>query len=354
MILRMPEYCRNFLCIADKCSDNCCIGWEIDIDNKTADFYSNIDGKFGKRLKENIIDDNGTKSFILDSNERCPFLNGNNLCDIILNLGEDKLCQICTDHPRYYEWFDGIKEGGIGLCCEEAARIILSESSPAEYYDIKITCENCDDYDYELYDCLFTAREKIIFHICNSNIPFKNRICDILSYSEELQCSIDNGNFKVSDIVSNNSFAEPDLKAILQILLTLEPINESWKPYVQSCISLYDKVFGHIKLDSEEIKYLRNIAVYFIWRYFLKGVFDEEFLSKIKLAAVSIAVLGYMFCCCKHEKGILTLSDCIEITKNYSKEIEYCEENLNKLADISYEHYAFSTERIKGIFLHSS
>ena len=43
------------------------------------------------------------------------------LCRTILTLGEEKLCNICTEHPRYYEWFGSVKEGGIGLCCEEAA-----------------------------------------------------------------------------------------------------------------------------------------------------------------------------------------------------------------------------------------
>ena len=33
MKLRVPDYYDEFQCIADKCSDNCCIGgWEIDID----------------------------------------------------------------------------------------------------------------------------------------------------------------------------------------------------------------------------------------------------------------------------------------------------------------------------------
>lgn len=41
--------------------------------------------------------------FRLDAEERCPLLNDCNLCEVLLHLGEDKMAQICTDHPRYYE-----------------------------------------------------------------------------------------------------------------------------------------------------------------------------------------------------------------------------------------------------------
>ena len=36
-----PNYYKKFKCIADKCKHNCCIGWEIDIDNDTLEFYFN-------------------------------------------------------------------------------------------------------------------------------------------------------------------------------------------------------------------------------------------------------------------------------------------------------------------------
>ena len=49
-----PNYYNNFKCIADKCNHNCCIGWEIDIDNKTAEYYRSISGEFGKRLEASV------------------------------------------------------------------------------------------------------------------------------------------------------------------------------------------------------------------------------------------------------------------------------------------------------------
>lgn len=131
-----PSYCGSFQCIASRCRDNCCIGWEIDIDEETDQFYRNVKGDFGKRLEDGISRE-GTPHFRLrGEKERCAFLNDDNLCDIFIHLGEEHLCGICREHPRFYEWYEEIPglpdwtETGLGLCCEEAARLFVSESGP--------------------------------------------------------------------------------------------------------------------------------------------------------------------------------------------------------------------------------
>lgn len=131
-----PSYCGSFQCIASRCRDNCCIGWEIDIDEETDQFYRTVKGEFGKRLEDGISRE-GTPHFRLrGEKERCAFLNSDNLCDIFIHLGEEHLCGICREHPRFYEWYEEIPgvpdwtETGLGLCCEEAARLFVSESGP--------------------------------------------------------------------------------------------------------------------------------------------------------------------------------------------------------------------------------
>ena len=131
-----PSYCNSFQCIASRCRDNCCIGWEIDIDEETDRFYRNVTGDFKRRLEDGISRD-GTPHFRLQGKkERCAFLNDDNLCDIFIHLGEEHLCGICREHPRFYEWYEEIPglmdwtESGLGLCCEEAARLFVSETGP--------------------------------------------------------------------------------------------------------------------------------------------------------------------------------------------------------------------------------
>ena len=49
----MPDYSEGFRCIAGKCRHSCCIGWEIDIDEKTYEKYR-TDGEV-KTLKKQLV-----------------------------------------------------------------------------------------------------------------------------------------------------------------------------------------------------------------------------------------------------------------------------------------------------------
>lgn len=121
-----PSYYQDFHCIAGACEHTCCIGWEIDIDEESLSRY---------RTQADIsphIDQTDTPHFRLDGEERCPFLNDDHLCDLILHHGEDALCQICADHPRFRSFWSDRTEIGLGLVCEEAARLILSQPQPMQ------------------------------------------------------------------------------------------------------------------------------------------------------------------------------------------------------------------------------
>ena len=125
MKLIAPDYYTKFKCIADKCKHSCCIGWVIDVDPDTLEYYHTMEGDLGERLKKGIDESGETAHFILGEGERCPFLNQSGLCDLITELGEESLCQICTDHPRYRNFYSDRTEIGLGLCCEAAGELIL-------------------------------------------------------------------------------------------------------------------------------------------------------------------------------------------------------------------------------------
>ena len=135
MKLFAPKYYCDFKCIADKCSHSCCIGWEIDIDSDTFKKYRSSRASYAKSILDSI-DKNDTPHFMLDKNERCPHLNSLGLCSIITNLGEEFLCEICREHPRFYNDTPFGKEVGLGMACEEACRIILNSDSYSEMVEI--------------------------------------------------------------------------------------------------------------------------------------------------------------------------------------------------------------------------
>ena len=339
MLLRMPGYCEKFRCIADRCIDSCCVGWEIDVDSRTAAYYESVSGDFGERLRKNISDG----CFVLDRDERCPFLNERGLCDIIIELGEDKLCQICSDHPRYFEWFGSVKEGGIGLCCEEAARLILSEEHTL--IEKQVPDEDCDEYDAQLFGLLTEARELIISHLMNDSLP--EAFSTALDFAEQLQYNIDNDVPELPGWEQTTQPQTPDIDAVFGCFTELEPISPDWIPYLTERLKYARK---NVVLNVQDLAYLRRLGVYFIYRYFLKGTFDGEIVSRVKLAAVSVWLIGCLWECERLSRGNCSFEEMCLIAKNYSKEVEYSEENLDALADMFYDRECFSTPMIKGLF----
>ena len=106
MILRVPEYYDEFSCIASRCKDSCCAGWEIDIDEDSYAYYNSVEGPFSKRLKESIYeadDEDGCGyRFKLKGNKRCAMLNDNNLCDLYTALGEEALLSMHRVSSFFY------------------------------------------------------------------------------------------------------------------------------------------------------------------------------------------------------------------------------------------------------------
>ena len=50
MKLYQPTCWKPFQCTASQCGDNCCIGWEIDIDPNSYARYQAVSGAFGDTL----------------------------------------------------------------------------------------------------------------------------------------------------------------------------------------------------------------------------------------------------------------------------------------------------------------
>lgn len=335
MVFRTPSYYNKFRCTADKCTDNCCIGWEIDVDTEAREYYSSVGGDFGRRLQESISPES---SFILKE-ERCPFLNEKNLCDIIINCGENRLCQICRDHPRYFEWYGGIKEGGIGLSCEEGARLILTGDG-VEITESEVDGEP-EEIDGEFFNCLFSARERIFSIIDDAGFSLSEKLCVILDYAENLQVMIDNFGLEIEDSRAGISeTGDGDMKAVLDLFSDFEPIDEIWTAELEKLRTRSDSVKA---VSDAEGNFILNLCRYFIWRYFLKGVFDEEILSKVKFALVSVLVIKVM------TQGKNDLDTWLETSKLYSKEMEYSEENKELFFDYTYEKNCLSTAEIKGL-----
>ena len=189
MKIRVPEYYKDFSCIGGECIDTCCAGWEVDVDKKSSAYYKSVEGAFGDRLRSMLVDYPIEDRFILQEHGRCPFLNKSNLCDIYTELGEDKLCETCTNFPRHITEFGSTREIGISLSCPVAVELIMKRTEPitftASENDEKISGYN--DIDASLYFELCQARDAA-YGICQDrSMGIKYRAALLLDFSFALQ-----------------------------------------------------------------------------------------------------------------------------------------------------------------------
>ena len=155
-----PDYYREFRCLAGACRHTCCQGWEIDVDEASLSRFSSV-----PEIAAHISADESAH-IVLTEDERCPFLRQDGLCGMILSHGEDMLCDICRDHPRFRNYWTDRVELGLGLVCESAGRLILSRETP-----LKLVCLHSDDELSELPDdevWLMQYREKLMQSIENT------------------------------------------------------------------------------------------------------------------------------------------------------------------------------------------
>ena len=124
-----PEFYKDFCCKAASCQHTCCAGWEIDSDPVTAAKYQQLGGALGKKIRQHIVEVEGVWQFRLDAGDRCPFLREDRLCELILRADESILCDICTNHPRFFVTVGDYELAGVGLSCEKSCELLLADTA---------------------------------------------------------------------------------------------------------------------------------------------------------------------------------------------------------------------------------
>ena len=321
MKIKVPEYFKDFKCIADKCKDSCCIGWEIAIDEKSRDKYSRLDGEIG----EEIVNKTQHGCFPLEENGRCAFLDANGLCRIISVLGDGYLCDICREHPRYYGvGKDGI-EGGLGLSCEVAARIILKLKKIPKIIEIErdVRYEDCDPFaevsEYfrkELSESVFTLRAE---EIISKYKAYATVADDVAFEASATQTAV--AIPKASYIIVENDEVGKLYREFISLLEECEYMSDEWPKLLSLAkeVSIKDVIDG---MDS-----FKGLLYYFTHRYVREGVQDMSLGQKILFSALSaLTVCGIARVIDKEENEI-------RAAVLYSKNIEYSTDNVDMILD---------------------
>ncbi|WP_415341562.1 flagellin lysine-N-methylase [Clostridium perfringens] len=103
---------------------------------------------------------------------------------------------------------------------------------------------------------------------------------------------------------------------------------------------------------KENLYKFKNILVYFIFRYFMKAIFDYDVSAKIKLAIIStlmikeLAVVRFI-----ENNNEFTEEDMVEVSRIYSKDIEHSDENIENLQEIFETEEIFEVDEILSMLM---
>ena len=384
MKIRKPDYFKYFNCIADKCEDTCCAGWGIVIDDKSYEKYMNLESAFGDVLRSKIVEDEGDKVFLLNG-DRCSFLNEDNLCEIYNNIGEDGLCYTCRQYPRYLEEFGSLREIGISLSCPEACRIILNQKEKVsfELEEVEEEVSSYNDINANLYINLMQIRKIVLSIIQDRSINIDIRGSIVLLFINEVQEKIDSNEISsikditnkyldkdyINEVIENiNKYKSKkdikytNMKNILNTFKNLKHIkpndilgiDDVLRYFFQSVNDreLYFKNYNDFNEYYKDNEYkFEQILVYYIYRYFLKSVFDYDAIGKIKFAIVSYIMIKELSAMRFLENREFIDSDLVYIAHTYSKDIEHLEENVEKLQELFETEEFFALDEILYVLL---
>lgn len=309
--LRTPGYYKNFHCISSECKDNCCVGgWQIDIDEETAEYYSTVNGDFGKKLRDNIDYDN--LCFKLKDG-KCPFLDNNNLCGIYKELGEEHIGIVCDQFPRFTEYFGNVKERGIGLACEEAAKIILTDRSNFSYSETDTDEDVFDDseFDSSLADMLMLLRDEFMYVIEKTDYTFNQKMIIIINMAADFQNHINNNDYnsmnklykKIKQHDFNSCFIsdfrqisfnelEQNMASVWYAYLELETLGDEWPDFTDKIMDFLhpenSNASENNEHESRKIQYNQAFEEYtkYLNSYYAENTAELENILKYYISDI--------------------------------------------------------------------
>ena len=296
MISIYPTIYHAFQCKADQCENTCCQLWTIDIDEPTAKRYHAMTGSLGESLRQAItVDDEGSHFIFSKAQPMCPLLNEKGLCKVVLELGEEGLCDTCHMHPRFYKYIEDLELCGVGLSCEASVEL-LAQQEPMDF--LLFTIE--DDHNE------FNSEERLTLH----------NIFELLAFD------LDPNLFQYTPKPSKQSFKE-----LLDLYKQTEPIDENWTAQVNTLSSKLDQLITFVQtyIQQEDMSLFNKVYQYILYR-------QIDMLSDYSLESI----LAYA----KSGADYILIASALEgqplkQVARWSQQIEYDENNVELLL----QHY---------------
>lgn len=291
MISLYPTFYHTFQCKANQCHHTCCQKWTIDVDEETAKLYQTLPTPLGEDLRKFMtVDDEGYYFMFSDAHPTCPLLRKDGLCRVVLELGEDSLCDTCHMHPRFYKYIEDLELCGVGLSCEESVEKLLA----TEGDQLQFTIED-DEGEFNTTD---RPALQNIFELLALEI--NPTICQFTPKQSIRYC-----------------------KELITLYKKTEPIDKEWTEQLtdlQTMVSssTVSTTIDLLNLDDKVLCTLNKVYQYILYRQIdMLAEYSLDTLIRYAFdATLFIALLTHQF------------GDLPEQIRRWSEQIEYDEDNV--------------------------
>lgn len=410
-----PDYFEHFQCVpGNKCPDSCCIRWQVIVDSETLRKYRRVEGKLGQRMAEKIDFKTG-RITPHGCDRRCEFLNDDNLCDIVLELGEEYLSETCHTHPRHEEVYPNVRERSLAMTCPIACKQLLKRQEPVQILHCNVSEGREHDrfFDWRLFRLLLRTRDGLIQIVQNRDRNIAERMIMVLGLGHDIESRIRQRSHRrktgwferilpkfpefteqeqqdlrkiarayrshrayakvekrLDEIIYDEKYfrqeSEESAKTIMTdmifALCTMEALNPDWPLYLQSVLNVREEMtkeeskglMAEYHRQEDDIQ-LEQLLVYFVYVYCCSSVYDEQLLAKCKMAVVNVMLIRELwFMKWLENDKKLTVDDQAEIAHRFVREIENSDENMEQWDSLMQRNPRFALKKLLKVLCSES
>ena len=225
----------------------------------------------------------------------CPLLNEQGLCKVVLELGEEGLCDTCHMHPRFYKYIEDLELCGVGLSCEASVELLAED----------------------------TQSDQVIFTIEDDDSEFSpDERLTIQNIFELLALDIDSSYFQYSPNPDVQYYAK-----LLDLYGTTEPIDEEWTVQINTLSHDIEKLITAVQsyIANHDMGLFNKVFQYILYRQIdmLADYSLESILSYARDGVEYILITS-----------VIEGSPLKQVAR-WSQQIEYDEDNVELLL----QHY---------------
>lgn len=269
MDILAPDFYSRFQCTADKCSYTCCIGWGIIIDDETYKKYVKNEDKLGICANDWLEKKDG-KIWVKKQHERCPMLNDQGLCNIVLKLGPEYLSDTCTIYPRVFNQYGFVSEINLKLSCPEVVKLLME---PDYIVGFGLTEQNTPHKKFNyVQEYLFQSKIRSILIDILSNYPdlsLQTKIYAVYNILDKAILHYENGQTDLDSLVPDIA-TFIDYNSLKNLDKTLSGIIKKQNQY--QLVVQFKNLMKYVKANNAEHQKLLTQAA-----ECLENISDKEY-----------------------------------------------------------------------------